>query len=207
MKKYWIITTSFLFLLANCTGNKNGADPPATLNKPEAFPKREEAPSNYKEELKIAIYLEDTENIKRILEKDIDLNAVIFDENGWTALIIASYQGYIEAIELLLKKGADPNAKSKNSFDGTALMWASYKGHIEAMKLLLKHSADINAKSDKYKETALMIASTKQAVRLLLEKGADVNARNSSNRTALGIALKENRPEIAKLLKSYGAVE
>ena len=61
------------------------------------------------------------------------------DENGETALHLASYWGDSEIVKMLIEAGADVNAVNK---DGeTALYWASLKGHQEIIKILKEAGA------------------------------------------------------------------
>ena len=64
-----------------------------------------------------------------LLKEKADLN--IQDNNGWTALMVASYNGYHQVVELLLKEKADPNIQHNNG--GTALMAASENDHQQVV--------------------------------------------------------------------------
>ena len=74
---------------------------------------------------------------------------------GWTALMIASAEGYTEAVKILLGSGADPNMAAQNG--RTALMVAAGEGNIEIVKLLLDNHADTAIK-DKEGRTAIDLA-------------------------------------------------
>ena len=78
---------------------------------------------------------------------------------------------------------------------------AAAKGQIEAVKQYLAAGADVNAK-DKWEETPLHLARTKEIVELLIAKGADVNAKDKYGRTPLHYAVDR---EIAELLIANGA--
>jgi uncharacterized protein len=58
--------------------------------------------------------------------------------------------------------------------------------------------------------TVLMIASDSgytALARLLVERGADVNLQNDQGATALDMALKRKRHDVADLLRQHGAQE
>ena len=48
--------------------------------------------------------------VELLLEEKADPN--IQNNNGWTALIVASQNGHHQVVELLLKEKADPNIQS-----------------------------------------------------------------------------------------------
>ena len=91
------------------------------------------------------------------------------DNEGETALMLASGGGHREVVELLLAKEAEVNAKGTGG--ETALMGASFNGHREIVELLLAKGAEVNAKMKEDGENALMLASNKghrEVVELLL---------------------------------------
>ncbi len=143
-----------------------------------------------------------------LLKHGADLNAKRPYYDCETALMDAAREGHADVAEILLKHGADVNAK--DVFDRTALMWAARKGHADVAEILLEHGADVNAKAI-YKNTALMDAAEyghAEVAEVLLKHGAEVNAKNMyDNNTALMLAKENNRREVVKLLRSYGAKE
>ena len=56
----------------------------------------------------------DDEGLRRLLAEGHDLDAPVFEADGWTFLHHAAYQGSREAVELLIARGADVNARVKN---------------------------------------------------------------------------------------------
>ena len=73
------------------------------------------------------------DGIKRLIESGADLDAK--DGAGWTALMVACWNGYTETVKLLISKGA--NIEAKDNTGWTALMVACWSGHTETAKLLL----------------------------------------------------------------------
>ena len=70
--------------------------------------------------------------VEVLLELGADVHAK--DENGQTALMIATAEGHPETVAALLDAGADVNVEDKNG--GTALMIAERNGHTEMVELL-----------------------------------------------------------------------
>ena len=79
------------------------------------------------------------------------------DQNGWTALHMASIKGYLEISELLTSSGADVNIRGRHG--STALHYASSNGHLEIVQLLLCQGADASIR-DNGGRTALDWASS-----------------------------------------------
>ena len=75
----------------------------------------------------------DNEELKRLLENGIDINAK--DGDGWTALMDASSKGNLEKVILLIENGADIEAKDNKG--DTALILASYCRRLEIIKYLV----------------------------------------------------------------------
>jgi ankyrin repeat protein len=156
-----------------------------------------------------------TERVKELIKAGTNVNTR--DDEGRTALMVASDEGRTEIVELLISAGADVNAKDMNG--DTALMYAanspgymtqgSCKGiwvgwidyhdqavwisryNIQIARILIAAGADVNAR-DKNGNTALMIATSRghvDIVEILIDAGADVNAKDECGNTALMIAV------------------
>lgn len=109
------------------------------------------------------------------------LAGIVHDINGHdprfntTVLVLASAWGYTDLVKILLEAGADPNHSADK--DGyTALMWSA-KNFDEQLDM----------------------------AQALLEAGSDVHASNHYAETALQIAQEYDNPNIARLLREYGA--
>lgn len=94
-----------------------------------------------------AISSENICKIQDLIKKVPDINYQ--DNNGWTALIKASYSGQLDVINILLENGASPNC---TNFKGTpCLMYAlshfkkSPGNDAKPLELLLKAGADLSA--------------------------------------------------------------
>ena len=75
----------------------------------------------------------------KLLEKGADPNISVVgeDNEGWTALMFASSEGFVEIVNMLLEKGANPGKKNKEGFD--AIDIAEYFGHKKCMTILKKY--------------------------------------------------------------------
>ena len=68
------------------------------------------------------------------------------NDDGWTPLHKAAYEGYREIVELLIAKGADVNAKNKRGM--TPLHLAAEYGRNQVVELLIAKGADVNAEDE-----------------------------------------------------------
>jgi uncharacterized protein len=126
------------------------------------------------EELIDAAKSGDVREVERLIRSGVHLNISRDDDDGWSALVMASYWNHPEVVKLLIRSGADLNIRG----DGgkTALIFASRFNNIEVVvKLLIKGGADLNIRSDGGR-TALIWASSRnriEVVKVLLENFAD----------------------------------
>ncbi|HIO71330.1 MAG TPA: hypothetical protein EYG60_05295, partial [Campylobacterales bacterium] len=111
-----------------------------------------------------------SQTVKRILEIDDYVN--IQNNEGVTALIIASAFGQKKIVQFLVGNGADVNHKNKEGW--TALMIASQNGHKEIVQLLIDKKAKVDIQNNE-DVTALILASQnghKEIVQLLIDNRA-----------------------------------
>lgn len=99
--------------------------------------------------------INDTDSLREVLHnRDLDLE--VKTKEGWTALIIAVYNGSFECAKLLLQEGANPNAQNYNKT--TVLMYAKSNvlktKNYNIINLLLTFGADINLK-DVFNKTVI----------------------------------------------------
>ena len=102
-----------------------------------------------------AINSGDIDRVKELLDSGVDPNIV--EENGYTALTLASLYGCAEIVRLLVDSKADPNIQDK--WGSTALNLAAGLNNLSTVKILLDYD-DTNIRDDSGK-TALMIAEKK----------------------------------------------
>ena len=124
-----------------------------------------------------------------LFRSNADVN--VQDEDGDTALIVASYYGNGAITKLLLER--NPGLDHQNKEGWTALMWASNEGHQSFVELLLERNPNLDAQNKE--GTALILASKKghtDIVKNLLRKGADMTIKqNGDGKTAKDWAKKK----------------
>ena len=165
-----------------------------------------------------------------LIDKGADVNAKY---DGWTPLHDAASYGHKEIAELLITNGADVNAKdiigftplqfaqtkeiaellitngadvnAKDKYGRTPLHDRAFNVSKEIAELLIANGADVNAKND-LGRTPLHNAAWRvqmEIAELLIANGADVNAK-ADGETPLDLAIEDNPPEIADLLRKHG---
>ena len=111
------------------------------------------------------------------------------DPQGYTPLILASYNGQAKATDLLLAQGASPDAPDRTR-GNTSLMGVDFKGYGEIADRLLDAGADPHA-TNKAGQTALMMAAMfghGGIVDRLLEMDADPLAVDAAGNSAWSVA-------------------
>jgi ankyrin repeat protein len=165
---------------------------------------------------------------------DVDLSRMLLDahaeanspnQDGQTALMLASSLGSQKIAELLIAKGANVNAV-ENFRGQTALMWAAAENHPEIVDLLLSHGADVKVRA-KYDDwprqmtsepraqfrqtgglTALLYATRSgcdHCAVAIVKAGADVNQPNPDGITPLINAIDSRSYDMAMFLLDKGA--
>ena len=148
----------------------------------------------------------DKDIVRLLIDNGADVDAK--DDNGKTALILATMGGRTDMVDLLIKADADMDAKS--NYGNTAMMMACDRGDTDIVRLLIDNGADMDAK-DNHGYTAMMIAiemgysSHKDILSLLVYNGADVDAKDNDGSTALMSAVSNGQTEIVDLLLNDGA--
>jgi ankyrin repeat protein len=130
---------------------------------------------------------------------DIEARAV----NGNTALMMAAFKGNMPAVQALLAKGAAVNRKG-----WTPLHYAAASGDDAIALLLLKHGAQVDAVSPlpSGSYTPLMMAAREghdKTAKLLIDHGADPHRKNSEGLTAVQLAERAGRTQVASSISEH----
>ncbi len=132
------------------------------------------------------------------------------DEQGRTALLVATHGNQVAAAKALIEAGADVNAK--DTIDDSPYLYAGARGLNDILRLTLSHGADLQS-TNRYGGTALIPAAERghvETVQLLIDAGVDVNHLNRLHWTALleAVILGDGGPrhvEIVRRLLAAGA--
>jgi len=126
------------------------------------------------------------------------------DPRGYTALILASYNGQESTTGLLLSLGAEVNA-GDGERGNTALMGISFKGYPGIARLLVASGADVNARNFAG-QTALMTAvlfNQLEIVNLLVEAGADPSIADAHGNTVTKLALMNGHQHLVERFQTH----
>ena len=130
------------------------------------------------------------------------------DDDGNTALIVASENGHKGIVKLLLECGVNVNKRTPNGW--TALMKASERGdsNLEVIDLLLRHGAQADLQNNEG-DSALIVATqnrqTELVIKLVRDHRANVDLKNNKGWTALMKASQVGYVEAVELLLNHGA--
>lgn len=138
--------------------------------------------------------------LKEMLKDNPDLNGTDYKQD-YNATHVAAKYNQLEALEMILEAGADPNVIG---FDNTSGMQLGIThGNVEITKMFILSGADVNG-VDILGNTALHFAAIygrRDIARMLLRtKGMDASIKNKDGKTALDIAIEEEKTDIVKLL-------
>jgi ankyrin repeat protein len=87
---------------------------------------------------------------------DIDINWQNPEDNGKTALIIATRNGHLQVVRELIRAGADVN--QSDTHDNVPIFWAAMHGFLEIANALIQAGADVNKKNSA-NQTAVFFAT------------------------------------------------
>lgn len=145
---------------------------------------------------------------------------------GVTALHLAAGSGQTDAVKLLLARGADIDLRDE-LHGGAPIGWAdffgypqtrdvlgqfasiedaAFFGYIDRVKALLAENPSLVDGTERGAASTLLRAvrgNRPAIVQLLLDHGANANATGEEGKTALDIALAENREEIVQILRRH----
>jgi len=151
---------------------------------------------------------DDVRTLQQLLIQSAQLESR--DEQGRTALLVATHGNHVAAAQALIEAGADVNAK--DNIADSPYLYAGARGLNDILRLTLSHGADLKS-TNRYGGTALIPAAERghvETVQMLIDAGVDVNHLNRLHWTALmeAVILGDGGPrhvEIVRRLLAAGA--
>lgn len=143
--------------------------------------------------------------MRRHVESGFDVN-VIDEEDGYTALLLASESGQRGVVEELVMAGAYLDAK--DSFGRTPLYAAAVAGHKDVVEALGRAGADANASDDDGRTPfwASLALRNLDVASLILQMGhVDIDARDHSGKSPLKYAVESGHADCITFLQAHGA--
>ena len=140
--------------------------------------------------------------VKTLLATKVDVNSK--DDQGFTALALASEGRHLEVVQALLAAGADVNARCRDGFTALMFLLQGTSPKDESLaQTLIAAGANVNAQAENGTTALMMALHNPKVIQILLAAGADVNARDEDGNTALMNALKWHSDEVAELLRQH----
>ena len=143
-----------------------------------------------------------TDRVAEWLDRDPALvNA--YSSDGFYPLGLAAFFAHPETVKLLLARGADVTQAARNPMRVQPLHAAAAGRSFDAVRMLVDAGAPVNGKQEKG-WTPLHEAvrqDNAEMTRYLLAHGADPKLQNDEGTSAIGLAAKEGRNDMLKLLK------
>lgn len=145
--------------------------------------------------------------MRALLDKDkSNIDCIVREDNGWTALHVAAYYGHDEAVLILHEAQATLDLRDNSGC--TPLLLATMRGHVKVMEKLLcdrENGYSQLETQDDDGDAPLMLAAANgllDGVHLLIEHGVDCNTRNKASRTPIIAASRwRNFAVVSALLK------
>ena len=133
-----------------------------------------------------------TEAVKTILERFGEEILGFKDDDGYTALHRASYNGHVDVVKLLLSSGANVLSGTEDGWQ--PLHCACKWNKVAVASLLLQNGAKVNAGTNGG-QTPLHLAATNERGRATLElllhrHDIDATLKNAANETAYDVAVR-----------------
>ncbi len=150
--------------------------------------------------LHYAVFINDQERVKLLIEKGADVNAKDIDST--TLLMAATDNNNMEITKLLVENGADVNAKDRSG--DIAIFYAALNGNMEMVQYLIENGADITITNTKWNRNIIHYAARSgnlELVQYLVNQGISVLESNG----ALHKAVSSGNLELVKWLVAHGA--
>lgn len=143
----------------------------------------------------LLMLVQDKENVKKLIDLGVDINAV--DQYGNNALAYANSK----TAPILIEAGC--NVNNENNLGKTPLMCHANDSTDDVLKQLIEAGANINT-TDKNGNNALFYSHNAVSMKYLIEAGAEVNISNFQGMTPLHFAVTMNL-DCTKELIEHGA--
>jgi uncharacterized protein len=141
--------------------------------------------------------------LRALLEAGYPIDAT--DSHGYTAVILAAYDGQPAALDFLLSAGANPCLGDRHG--NTALMGVLFKGNSTIARRLIDTKCPID-QTNNAGETALDFAtlfSRTDIVPILVKHGANPNHVDGRGQSLLQLAESQGNTQAANALRQAGA--
>lgn len=127
------------------------------------------------------------------------------NEQGWTPLMVALFEGREEIALFLIKKGANIHFSDRSGY--RPIHWAAYQGYGNVIREIVTRGADVHANTNFGWPPLLQAAARghEKAVDTLIELGANVNVQDNEGWTALHKACGNDDRDMAHFLITQGA--
>lgn len=127
------------------------------------------------------------------------------NEQGWTPLMVALFEGREEVALFLIKKGASVHFSDRSGY--RPIHWAAFQGYSTVIQEIASRGGDVNANTN-FAWTPLLQAATRghaRAVETLLALGANVNGQDNEGWTPLHKACSNDHRDVVRLLLKHGS--
>jgi ankyrin repeat protein len=139
--------------------------------------------------------------VKEAIASGVDVNGM--DEEGRTALMFSSFNGFSEIVLLLLDEGA--GIDRRDAMGRTALLYAATGPFPETVSILLDKGAEPNVVDSNEHFSPLMHAAAEgnlEVVKILLEAGSDPALKDVDGDNAASFAMQAGHLAVADYLEA-----
>lgn len=150
-----------------------------------------------------AIKQGETRILEKLIRAGLDVNHI--DDDGWTPLKVAAFNGKEEAALMLIDAGATVNARDHSGY--SPLHWTAMNGYVLATEVLLGKGAIINLQNN-FGWTPLLHACGRghyQVAKVLLDAGAHPDLADKEGWTPLHKAAVNGYVKVVEALLDAGA--
>lgn len=194
---------SFSFSFTGCKSSGNGKTdkiPSAEVPSEPSKAKLESSPEKVAQLHEMALD-GDLMGVENAIKSGVDINGM--EEEGRTALMLASFNGHSEIVLVLVDAGAVIDRR--DGMGRTALLYAATGPFPETVRILLDKGAEPNVVDSDEHFSPLMHAAAEgnlDVVKILLEAGANPSLKDVDGDNAASFARQAGHLEVANYLES-----